>query len=49
MLDIQYIRDNPEKVKKGVSAKQIDIKLVDRVLELDGKRIILLQEVILKY
>ncbi len=34
MLDIQFIRDNPEKVKEGVSAKQLDPKLVDKVLKL---------------
>ena len=38
MLDINLIRDNPEKVKKGVVAKQVDQKLVDEVLELDKKR-----------
>ncbi len=45
MLDIQFIRDNPEKVKKGVSAKQLDAKLVDKVLELDEKRRVLLGEI----
>ncbi len=38
MLDIQFIRDNPKEVKKGVAAKQFDPKLVDKVLELDKKR-----------
>jgi seryl-tRNA synthetase len=45
MLDIQFIRDNPEKVKKGVSAKQLDAKLVDKVLELDEKRRVFLGEI----
>ena len=45
MLDIQFIRDNPEKVKKGVSAKQLDPKLVDEVLSLDKKRRELLAEI----
>jgi len=45
MLDIQFIRENTEKVKKGISAKQLDTKLVDKVLELDGKRRELLGEV----
>lgn len=45
MLDIQFIRDNPEKVKKGVSAKQLDPKLVDEVLSLDKKRRELLVEI----
>lgn len=34
MLDIQFVRENKEKVKKGVVAKQLDPKLVDKVLEL---------------
>ncbi|TES85684.1 MAG: serine--tRNA ligase [Candidatus Aminicenantes bacterium] len=45
MLDIQFIRDNPEKVKKGVSARQLDPKLVDEVLSLDKKRRELLVEI----
>lgn len=45
MLDIQFIRDNPEKVKKGVSDKQFDPSLVDKVLELDEKRRKLIVEV----
>ncbi|OGM26577.1 serine--tRNA ligase [Candidatus Woesebacteria bacterium RIFCSPHIGHO2_02_FULL_38_9] len=45
MLDIQFIRDNPEKVKKGLTAKQFDSSLVDKVLELDGKRRDLIQEI----
>ena len=32
MLDIKYIRENPEKVKKGVSAKQIEPKIVDELI-----------------
>lgn len=38
MLDIEFIRENKEKVKKGVEAKQLDPKIVDKVLELDEKR-----------
>src|SRR3989344_5809982 len=45
MLDIQFIRENSEKVKKGVAAKQLDPKLVDKVLELDAKYRKLLGEV----
>ncbi|MAG59827.1 serine--tRNA ligase [Candidatus Woesebacteria bacterium] len=45
MLDIQLIRDNPDKVKDGVQKKGYDPKVVDRVLELDKKRRGLLQEV----
>lgn len=45
MLDIQLIRDNPEKVKKGVSDKNFDPSLVDKVLDLDKKRRGLMQEI----
>lgn len=45
MLDINYIRENPEKVKQGVAKKQYDISLVDKVLELDVKRRDLIQKV----
>ncbi len=38
MLDIKYIRENTDEVKKGVAAKQYNPKLVDKVLELDEKR-----------
>ncbi|MCS7091783.1 MAG: serine--tRNA ligase [Patescibacteria group bacterium] len=44
MLDIQFIRENPEKVKKGVSDKQYDSSLVDKVLVIDKKRRQLIQE-----
>lgn len=45
MLDIKFIRENTEKVKKGVAAKQLDPSLVDTVLKLDGERRSLLQEI----
>lgn len=45
MLDIAFIRENTEKVKKGVAAKQLDPSLVDKVLELDEKRRKLIIEV----
>ena len=38
MIDINHIRENPEKFKKGIEAKQLDPKLVDVVLELDEER-----------
>jgi seryl-tRNA synthetase len=44
MLDIEYIRENKEKVKKGVAAKQFDDKVVDEVLALDEKRRSLIKE-----
>lgn len=43
MLDVNFIRENPEKVKEGVRKKGYNSELVERVLELDGKRRELLQ------
>ena len=45
MLDIQFIRENTQKVKKGISAKQLDPSLVDKLLELDEERKKLIVEV----
>ncbi len=45
MLDINFIRENIDLVKKGVTDKQFDLTLVDRVLELDEKRRKLILEV----
>lgn len=45
MLDINYVRDNPEKVKKGVAAKGYPVSLVEKVLDLDEQRRKLLVEV----
>ncbi len=45
MIDINYIRENPEKIKKGIKAKQFDPKLVDVVLKLDKERRKLLGEI----
>lgn len=45
MLDINFIRENPEEVKKGIAAKQFDSKLVDRVLKLDLTRRALIKEI----
>ena len=45
MLDIKFIRENKELVKKGVAAKGYDISLVDKVLALDEQRRKLLVEV----
>jgi|GEM_PF-2224 len=44
MLDIKFIRDNPEVVKKAIVDKNIDLDL-DSLLELDQKRRSLLSEV----
>lgn len=38
MFDINFIRENPEKVKEGIVKKQYNPSLVDKVLELDVKR-----------
>lgn len=38
MLDINFIRDNSDKVKAGISAKGYDATLVDNVLKLDKQR-----------
>ena len=35
MLDINLIRQNPEKVKKGIASKNANPKLVDDFLALD--------------
>jgi seryl-tRNA synthetase len=35
MLDVNLIRENPEKVKQGVEKKKIDPKLVDKFLRVD--------------
>jgi len=37
MLDIKYIRENPEKVKEGCQKKNIDVD-IDKLLELDKKK-----------
>src|SRR5258708_3489624 len=45
MVDIQIIRDDPEKVKIGIKNKNYDPKLVDEVLALDEKRRKLIGEI----
>ena len=44
MLDIKFIRQNPEKVKEGIVKKQANID-IDRVLELDEKKREYLQKI----
>ena len=44
MLDIKFIRENPDKVKKSCQKKQVKCD-IDRVLELDKKRRQILQEI----
>src|SRR5258708_2590892 len=45
MLDINYIRENTEDVKKKVAHKNFDAKLVDEVVKLDEKRRKLIAEI----
>lgn len=45
MLDIKLIREDPERIKKGVADKQYDPSIVDKVLELDEKRRSLISEI----
>lgn len=45
MLDINFIRENVELVKKGVGDKGFDLELIDKILELDEKRRKLLLEI----
>ncbi|MDP2598633.1 MAG: hypothetical protein Q8P49_02260 [Candidatus Liptonbacteria bacterium] len=35
MLDIKLLREEPEKVKKGIKAKNFDPRIVDEFLKLD--------------
>lgn len=44
MLDINFIRQNPEKVKEGCRNKNVDID-IDRLLELDKQKREMLQEI----
>jgi len=44
MIDIKFIRENPDKVKQGCEKKQVKCD-IDRLLELDEKRRQLLQEI----
>ena len=43
MLDIKFIRENPDKVKKAIADKGVDLDL-DKLLELDERRRALLAE-----
>ena len=44
MLDIKFIRENPDLVKQGCKSKQINVD-IDRLLELDKKKRHVLQQV----
>ena len=45
MIDINLIRDNPEIVRKALTARQMDDAPVEQVLELDKSRRDLIQQV----
>lgn len=45
MLDIKYIRDNQDELKKAITNKQFDPKIVDQVIECDDRRRLLIQQV----
>ena len=45
MLDIKFIRENKDLVKKGVEAKNFDSSVVDKLLDLDEKRRKLIAEI----
>lgn len=45
MLDINFIRNNPEKVKKGIGAKGYLVDIIDKLLDIDEARRKLLAEV----
>jgi seryl-tRNA synthetase len=45
MLDLNFIRENPKKVKEGIKSKGYDPKIVDRVLKVDETRRQLIGEV----
>lgn len=44
MLDIKFIRENPEKIKEGAKNKQIDVD-IDKLLDLDKERREMLSEI----
>jgi len=44
MLDIKFIRENPDKVKQGCQNKQVNVD-IDKLLDIDKKRRELLQEI----
>lgn len=44
MLDIKYIRENKEEIKKAIANKRISLDL-DKLLEVDDKRLKLLQQI----
>jgi seryl-tRNA synthetase len=45
MIDINVIREDPQKVRKALQDRQMEVEPVERVLELDEQRRALIQEV----
>lgn len=45
MLDIKFIRENSERVKEGIAKKQFDVGVVDRLLEMDARRVGVLHKI----
>jgi len=45
MIDISLIRENPDRIRQAISARQMEPALVDRVVELDERRRELIQDV----
>lgn len=45
MLDINFIRQNPQKVKEGITKRGIDAQIVDRLLKVDETRRQLIGEI----
>lgn len=45
MLDIKFIREDPQKVKEGIRAKGVDDKIIDEILQLDTQKRELLQNI----
>lgn len=45
MLDLKFIRENPEQVKKALAKKRVQPELVDQVLSFDSQRRQLIKEV----
>ena len=44
MLDIKLIRDNPESVKNKLRLRKEEVSVIDRILETDGQRLILISK-----
>src|SRR5512145_2209656 len=45
MLDIKIIRENPDKIKKGLARKGIGAEAIDEIIRFDGKRRLIIADV----